>query len=373
MSVFIAEGFGREKTFPALVVDMKKLRRNLETVTRTVKDAGCSVMIVTKCFCASGGITGMLLESSAVDYLADSRIQNIKTYSGKGKETVLLRLPQRCEIEAVIRYADISFNSEVSTLEWLNAEAERQGRTHKVVLMIDLGDLREGLYYTEDKKILSAVETILNLKNLQFCGISTNLTCYGAIIPSKDNLSILSGWAERIKEKFDTGPLMVSGGNSSSYYLAEKGELPDGINNLRLGEAFILGNETAYGKRIKNTSSDAVTLEAQIIEVQTKASVPEGESGVDAFGEKPVFQDRGLIRRALLAIGRQDTDPAGLFHRDAGISVLGASSDHLILDISGAERRYRVGETVSFTLSYGAALRAFTGVAAGFLHTETVE
>ena len=369
----MTNGLERGKAFPALVIDMKKLRRNLETVTHAVKNAGCSVMIVTKCFCASASITRMLLESPEVDYLADSRIQNIKTYSGKGKETVLLRLPQRREIEDVIRYAGISFNSEACTVEWLNAEAERQGRTHKIVLMIDLGDLREGLYYTEDKKILSTVETILNLKNLQFHGIAANLTCYGAVIPKKDNLSILSGWAERIKEKFDTGPLMVSGGNSSSYYLAEKGGLPDGINNLRLGEAFILGNETAYGARIKNTYSDAITLEAEIIEVQTKPSVPEGESGVDAFGERPVFRDSGMIRRALLALGRQDTDPSGLSPLDMGISVLGASSDHLILDISGAKRRRRVGETVSFTLSYGAALRAFMGAAAGFLRTETLE
>ncbi|MDR2343254.1 MAG: alanine/ornithine racemase family PLP-dependent enzyme [Spirochaetaceae bacterium] len=347
--------------FPALMVDMEKLRRNLETVTRTVRDAGCSVMIVTKSFCADSRITRMLLSDPMVDYLADSRIQNIKTYSGMGKETVLLRLPQPCEIKDVIRYAGISFNSEAGTVELLNAEASRQKKIHKIVLMIDLGDLREGLYYTEDKKIFSTVETILVLKNLQFYGIACNLTCYGAVIPKRDNLSVLSGWAERIREKFDTGPLLVSGGNSSSYYLAEKNELPAGINNLRLGEAFILGNETAYGSRIKNTFGDAVTLEAQIIEIQTKPSVPEGEIGVDAFGETPVFRDRGSIERALLALGRQDIDPGGLFPCDAGINVLGASSDHLILDISGADRPYRVGDSVRFTLSYGAALRAFTG------------
>ncbi|MDR3356935.1 MAG: alanine/ornithine racemase family PLP-dependent enzyme [Spirochaetaceae bacterium] len=366
----MANSMKNTEVFPALLIDMEKLRQNLETVTRTVKNGGCSVMIVTKSFCADSRITRMLLESPAVDYLADSRIQNIKTYSGKGKETVLLRLPQRCEIEDVIRYAGISFNSEVSTVELLNAEAERQNRIHKIVFMIDLGDLREGLYYTEDKRIFSAVETILGLKNLQFYGIACNLTCYGAVIPKNDNLSILSGWAKRIREKFDTGPFLVSGGNSSSYYLIEKNKLPDGINNLRLGEAFILGNETAYGSRIKNTFGDTFTLEAQIIEIQTKPSVPEGETGVDAFGNAPVFQDMGMVKRALLALGRQDTDPTGLTPCDTGINVLGASSDHLILDISGAEKRYSVGDTVRFTLSYGAALRAFTGAYVRRVFTE---
>jgi predicted amino acid racemase len=345
---------------PALVVDMEKLRRNLDTVTSEVKSAGCSVMIVTKSFCACAEIVEMLLANPAVDYLADSRIQNIKTYSGRGKPSALLRLPQRCEIEDVVRYADISFNSEISVIELLDIEAGRQNKIHKIVLMIDLGDLREGLYYTDDEAIFLAVKAVLNSKNLSFCGIACNLTCYGAVIPKKDNLAILTGWAKRIAEKFHTAPLLVSGGNSSSYYLAEKKELPAGINNLRLGEAFILGNETAYGARIKNTFNDAITFKAEIIEVQTKPSIPLGELGVDAFGGKPVFQDRGRIKRALAAAGRQDIDPNGLSPLDGGIRVLGASSDHLILDLSESKQEYRVGDAVSFTLSYGAALRAFT-------------
>jgi predicted amino acid racemase len=349
-----------EAALPAIVIDTEKLRRNLETVTDAVKRAASSVMIVTKGFCADAEIVKMLLSNAGVDYLADSRIQNIKTYCGRGKPAVLLRLPQRREIEDVVRYADISFNSEASVIKMLNAEAERQNKVHKVVLMIDLGDLREGLYYTEDEAIFSAVRTALDSRNLQFYGIACNLTCYGAVIPKNDNLSVLADWAKRIGEKFNTGPLFVSGGNSSSYYLAEKKELPAGINNLRLGEAFILGRETAYGSRIKNTFNDALTLEAEIIEIQTKASVPEGERGVDAFGERPAFQDRGRIKRALLAVGRQDTDPNGLSPLDGGIRVLGASSDHLILDISESRREYRLGDAVRFTLSYGAALRAFT-------------
>jgi predicted amino acid racemase len=154
---------------------------------------------------------------------------------------------------------------------------------------------------------------------------------------------------------------MVSGGNSSSYYLIDQGGLPEGINNLRLGEAFILGNETAYSQRIPNTYTDAVTLEAQVIEVQTKRSLPFGEQGVDAFGKKQILQDRGMIKRAILAVGRQDVDTENIIPVDPDIAILGSSSDHLMVDISAAAVDYRVGDLIPFTLKYGALLRAFTG------------
>jgi predicted amino acid racemase len=226
--------------------------------------------------------------------------------------------------------------------------------------MIDLGDLREGLYFTEEEKILKTAEALMGMPNLILYGVGVNLTCYGAVIPKKDSLSLLAAWAERIREHCGVELPMVSGGNSSSFYLAEKGELPAGINNLRLGEAFIVGREAAYKTRIKDTFDDAVILEAQIIEVQTKPSLPLGERGIDAFGERPVFRDQGLIRRAICAVGRQDLDLRGIIPLDREVEILGASSDHLILNVDSSERNYRAGDTVSFIPNYIALLRLFT-------------
>ncbi|AEF86084.1 alanine racemase, N- domain protein [Treponema primitia ZAS-2] len=359
-----------QAAYPLLSINIGKLRQNLETLSASVKGSGCSLMIVTKSFCADPEITEMLLSHSAVDYLADSRIKNIKTYAGSGKKTVLLRLPQKCEIPDVIRCTDVSMNSEIETLGLLNDEAARQGKIHQALLMIDLGDLREGLFYKEEEKILRTVDEISRMKHLELLGLGTNLTCYGAIIPKMDNLSILVSWADRIHEHFGIKPAIVSGGNSSSYYLIEKGEIPQGINNLRLGESFVLGTETAYGSRIENTYSDGVKLEAQIIEVQTKPSLPEGESGKDAFGKCPVFKDLGLIKRAILAVGKQDVDTENMFPEDLSIAILGASSDHLILDISASEKHYQVGDVVAFTLKYSALLRAFSS---GYVQRRYIE
>jgi predicted amino acid racemase len=346
--------------FPRINISIEKLRQNLHTVAGAVHGAGCSLMIVTKSSCADSRIVDMLLASPEVDYLADSRMQNIKTYAGRGKPSVLLRLPQSSEIEELIRYADISLNSELGTLQLLNAEAAKQQKTHKVVLMIDLGDLREGIYFTDEEKILGTVDALLKMRNLEFFGVGVNLSCYGAIIPKNDNLSNLVRIAGLIEERCGIKPLMISGGNSSSFYLIERGELPAGINNLRLGEAFILGAEAAYQARIPGAFDDAVTLDAQIIELQKKPSMPVGESGLDAFSERPVFEDRGIIHRAILAIGRQDVDIATLIPDEACIDILGASSDHLIMDISKSERIYKIGDIMHFKLGYAAFLRLFT-------------
>ncbi|MDR2490920.1 MAG: alanine/ornithine racemase family PLP-dependent enzyme [Spirochaetaceae bacterium] len=344
--------------FPRLEIDLQKLSANLAVIGGSTHGAGCSLMVVTKSFCADSRITGLLLESEWVDYIADSRVQNLAHYAGKGKETVLLRLPQMCEIADVVRFADISFNSELETIRLLDAEAAVQNRIHKIILMIDLGDLREGFYYKDERLIFETIEQIQKLRHITLCGIAVNLTCYGGVIPKYENLSRLSSLAGRIEALFHITLPIISGGNSSSYYLIEKGELPSGITNLRLGESFILGNDTAYLSRIEGTYNDAVLFTAQIIELKTKPSMPEGEIGVDAFGNKPEFEDRGPVLRAIAAAGRQDIDPAGLTPTDPKVRILGASSDHLLLEIGGGD--YSVGGAVSFALNYSAFLRAFT-------------
>jgi len=351
--------------YPRLLIDLEKLNQNLETLSLAVHGVGCSLAIVTKVFCADEKIVDLLLKSSAVDFLADSRIDNIKSYAGKGKPTMLLRLPQQSEIAETVRYVDISLNSELQTIQLLDKEAQRQQKSHKVVLMIDVGDLREGIFFKEEKAILDTAGEILKLKNIELYGIGANLSCYGAIIPTKENLSILTAYMQKIEEQFKIKCTIVSGGNTSSFYLIEKGELPKGINNLRLGESFVLGNDTSNSTPIKGTHADAITLEAQIIELQTKPSFPIGEAGVDAFGEKPVFEDRGMMQRAILAIGRQDTDTSNIIPIDPALEIMGSSSDHLIINTTNTQGRYKLGDIVSFRLNYGAVLRSFTSAYVG--------
>lgn len=356
---------GEKSMYPKLVIDLNKLRSNLDAVARITKEQGkCSLMIVTKGLCADKQMVKLVAGHPSVDFVADSRVKNLEQYAnfvrGNDKYTVLLRLPMHSEIQDVVKFADLSFNSELSTINLLNAEAKKQKKVHKILLMIDLGDLREGIFYENENAIFEAVEQILKMSNIELYGVGVNLTCYGAIIPKNDNLSTLVEVARKIENKFNIKLNMISGGNSSSIYLVGKGELPEGINNLRLGESFLLGNDTAYGEKLEGTTSDALTLEAQIIELQEKPSLPIGEVGVDAFGQKPFYEDRGIIKRAIIAIGKQDTDLESMTPIDKNIEILGGSSDHTILDVTNSDREYKVGDIISFELGYGGMLKTAT-------------
>ncbi len=351
--------------YPKIIINLKKLEKNLDAVAKITKDDGnCSLMIVTKGLCADLNMVNMVAKHPKVDYIADSRIANIKSYSNlvrkENKMTALLRIPMHCEIKEVIEHVDLSFNSEISTIRLLNEEAKKANIVHKVLLMIDLGDLREGMFFEDEEYILNSIEEILSMENIELYGLGVNLTCYGAIIPKNNNLSQLVNLAKNVESKFGIKLSMISGGNSSSIYLIPKGELPKGINNLRLGEAFLLGNDTAYETQLPGTTEETLILETQIVELKEKPSLPIGEVGVDAFGQKPYYEDKGIMMRAIVALGKQDTDLDSMTPLDPDIEIMGGSSDHTILDVTNCSKEYNVGDIISFKLGYGGMLKNIT-------------
>ena len=56
----------------------------------------------------------------------------------------MIREPMISEADDVVRYCSLSLNSEWAVLSALNAAALRQQKPHKVLLMAEIGDLREG-------------------------------------------------------------------------------------------------------------------------------------------------------------------------------------------------------------------------------------
>ncbi len=344
-------------SYPKLILKRDIVVQNVKALKKLTSENGVDILYgVTKVFCADPEIAKVYIEGG-VDGLADSRIQNLKKLQEFDIDKILLRLPQHSEVDEVVRYADISLNSELSTLKKLNEAAGKAGCRHRVILMVDLGDLREGFFKEED--FYQAVEEVLKMDNLVLEGIGTNLTCYGAVIPKPHILKRLDDYKKGVKERFDYDLKVVSGGNSSSVYLLGKEKLPS-INNLRLGETLIRGTESSYGKQLPGTNSKGWVLQAQIIEIKDKPSVPVEETGLDAFGHKPVFVDRGVRTRALIAIGKQDIINESLFPVDEEMIVLGGSSDHTILDISDCKKDYKVGDIVEFNLDYVGVLMLCT-------------
>lgn len=344
-------------TYPKLVIDSKIIAQNVDALGALLKKRHVNLFCgVTKVFCGDPRVAQIYVDHG-VNVLADSRVQNLKRLKDLPVPKLLLRLPQLSEIEDVVRYADMSLNSELLTVKALDDAAKSLGITHKVILMIDLGDLREGLFLGEGFDQM--VDEIMELESIELVGVGVNLTCYGAIIPKRETLAQLLEFKKRVKERHGLDLPIVSGGNSSSVYLLEEGELP-GITNLRLGECLVLGTESAYGKQMPGTSNEGWILEAQVIEVKQKPSVPIGEVGKDAFGNVPTFEDRGVRRRAIVAVGKQDVHPDSLVPLDDGILILGASSDHMILDVTDARGEVNVGDILRFTMDYAGILNLTT-------------
>ncbi|WFA09644.1 ornithine racemase Orr [Tissierella sp. Yu-01] len=342
--------------FPRLLINTKKIKQNTETLVKLTKDHGIEVAGVTKAFCANNDVVQAMVDGG-IKFLADSRIENIKKMQNFHLKKILLRSPMLSEIEEVVKYADISLNSEVTVMKALSTEATKINKVHGIILMIDLGDLREGIYYSDE--VISAIEKIKDLKGIEILGLGTNLTCFGGVIPDKNNIGKLVNISDFIEGRFNLNLQIISGGNSSSIYLLGD-DMLNKTNNLRLGESIICGRETAYGNRIEETYDDAFILEAEIIENREKPSVPTGTIGMDAFGNIPNFEDKGIRKRAILAVGKQDIDDSGIIPLDEKVIILGASSDHLIIDITDCDTEYEIGDIIKFKLTYGSILKAMT-------------
>jgi predicted amino acid racemase len=339
--------------YPKITINLSYYKDNLRYLNNLLKRQGIKLVPVTKVFCGDQHLTD-LINQFDIDMIADSRISNLKKMK-TNKKKMLLRIPMISEVEDVISYSDVSLNSELDVMIALNQEAKKQKKVHDIIVMYDIGDLREGVYYQHDDK--SWIETIKSLKHLRLIGIGTNLTCYGGVIPTQKTYARLKEIKERVEALVGYKMMIVSGGNSSSIPLVMEEKLPTYINHLRVGEALVLGRETAYGQDIIGMHQDVFTLDAEIIELKMKPSKPEGKLGVDAFGHRVRFADRGMIKRAILAIGKQDIALDQL-KPPTGVIVLGSSSDHLIVELQ--DDHYRVGDTIHFGLSYGGILSLMT-------------
>lgn len=340
---------------PRIEIDLEKIAHNAKALIDLYGSRGVGVMGVTKAVRGNPRIARTLV-NCGIDVLADSRIENIKRMRGAGIQAqfLLTRTPALSQAEAVVKYADISLNTELSVIEKLAAYAIEYDKPHKIILMLELGDLREGLMPSD---LDDMVQRVSKMEGINLAGIGANLACFGGVIPDEQNMEKLSSIANDIENKYDLKLEYVSGGNSANYNWFMSTQDVGRINNLRLGESIYLGCETVSRKPIPGLYTDAMTLVSEVVESKIKPSLPYGTIAQDAFGNVPEFADQGQIRRAILGIGLQDVSVSGLTPR-ADIEIIGASSDHLIVNAKDLE--LSVGDELEFDLNYAALLSAMS-------------
>lgn len=341
--------------FPLVEINLGAIQDNAKRVVDFCNSHGIEIAGVTKGVCGDPKIAKSMIKGG-VRILADSRIRNIKKMqeAGINAEFMLIRGPMLSEVREVVEFTDYSLNTELETLKRLSRIAEEIGKIHKVIIMVDVGDRREGVM---PQKLVPFLEKAKELKGIKIVGIGTNVGCFGGVRPTIENQSLLVKLAEKAKEIIGDEFRIVSSGGTIVLEFLEDGKLPKGINQLRIGTAILLGtNDKGPFHWLRQ---DTFTIKAEVIEVKRKPSLPEGPIGRDAFGHTPTFEDKGIRRRAILAIGKQDTEVEELTPLEKGIDILGASSDHLIVDVEEASS-IKPGDVLSFRPYYVAMLRVMT-------------
>lgn len=345
-----------DRKFPRLTVSLSKLRGNASEIVTRCAAKGIDVCGVIK------GCTGIpqvaqAMVDAGVKQLGSSRLEQIVRCrrAGVPGPYALIRIPGLSEVPDVVRWCDMSLHSERAVLDALEAECARQDKSHRVIVMVDLGDIREG-FWDQDEMVEVCVHVERDLPHLDLAGIGVNLGCVGSVQPTPEKMNDLLALRDRVEAAIGRKLDIVSGGATSSFTLVHWDTMPQGINHLRIGENILLGKDLQLEWGIEDMNylaMDTFTLTAEVVEVKTKPSYPQGKLCMDAFGHKPVYTDYGIQRRAILALGKADVgDEKALLPREAGITVWGASSDHCILDVTHCGREIKVGDTVDFSLAY---------------------
>lgn len=340
---------------PRLEIDLEKIEDNTRTLIKRLAPQGISVTAIMKATLGSPEIANAFLRAG-VKTLGDARIENIikMRHGGISAPIALIRSPMCSQVARVVKHADLSFNTELEVIRMLSVAAQKAKRVHGIVLMVELGDLREGIL---PRNMIHTVRAILRLPNIIIKGIGTNLACRSGVVPDARNMAELSILANSIETTFGFPLEIVSGGNSANLDWALNGTDTGRINNLRLGESILLGCDPLHRQPINGLHTDAVTLIAEVIESKVKPSQPWGTLAQNAFGIPAPAKTTGPIHQSILAIGRQDVDPSGLVPPH-DIEILEASSDHLV--VKSNQLNHPVGTEIPFQPNYSALLRTMT-------------
>ncbi len=326
-----------------ITINLDKLKYNICHTLDLCKAKSINLAPVTKSICADQSIIDCF-NASDVSIIADSRLDNFANMKTT-KEKFLIRPAATCEADDVVKYSDTSLQCDLKTIMALDKAAKSNGLTHNIILLVDLGDLRDGIPYSDQDTILSCVAFIHTSENLNLTGIATNYNCFLGYLPNDDNMQELVNLHKLIMPFYDTDNPVVSGGNSSSVsiLLSDKKGFPKEFNQLRMGEAIMLGRDPSDNSFIPGYETDVFTLHVPLIEVYEKKA-PSGD----------------IMRRGILAIGKQDLQLDHIIPRDNRIKVLGGCSDECVVDLTDATE-YNSGDELIFDLEYGALMSAFAG------------
>jgi predicted amino acid racemase len=338
---------------PRIEVDLAKIRRNTQTLVSRLGPRGISVTGVTKAVCGHPAIAMAMLEGGAVG-LADARITNVQRLRAAGltDPITLIRTPMLSQADHIVQSCETSYNTEMLVITALAATAIRKGAVHGIVLMVEMGDQRDGIL---PENLADIAQQVMQMSGVALKGIAVNFACLSGLAPTMLQMATFCDLANEIEGACGPFLKIVSGGNSANLPWALGEHATGRVNDLRLGEAILLGVEPVSGDQIGGMHTDAFTLVAEVIETNAKPP-PSPVALIDPTpGRLRIVTPSGASARMILAMGHQDTDIPGL-SMPVGSTLLGATSDHLVI---GTPRTLpKVGSEVRFQMNYNALMHA---------------
>ncbi|MFP4619671.1 MAG: alanine racemase [Bacteroidales bacterium] len=350
-----------------LVVKTENIIKNIQKLDAYLKNRNIQWSLVSKVLSGDIKFLEKILTPDVVDRLhsiGDSRLSSLKNIKKVNSDikTIYIKPPATQLAREIASYADISVNTNANTIKVLNKEAKKQKKNHKVIIFIELGELREGVLR---ENIINFYEEVFNLSNIEIIGIGSNLGCMYGIEPTYDKLVQLSLFKQLLEETFNKNIDLISGGSSITLPLIKKQLVPDSINHFRIGEAAFFGTSPLDDKRFNALSTDTFSFNANIIEMEEKRNIPDGIIGEGNIGHvvQPENEvDSGKHYRAILDFGLLDVDVNDLKAKDQNINFLGTTSDMTVYDLgknlnSKLKQKYQVGNKIFFKPNYMAVAR----------------
>lgn len=340
-----------------LTLNLEKFRTNFEVLSQLFRKRNVHWGVVSKLLCGNKPFLQELINLGITE-VHDSRISNLAMVKRLNREiqTVYIKPVSKKNVWQMVEFADVSLNSELVTIRMISEEAVQQAKNHKIIIMVETGDLREGVM---GDRLIDFYEEVFQLPNIEVVGLGTNLNCLNGVMPSSDKLIQLSLYKQIIELKFGRKIPWLSAGTSVTIPLMLSHQLPQGINHFRVGETLYFGVDLVKEELIEGMHGDVLELHAEIIELQEKPLLPTGVLGSNPRGEIAEIDESLYGKtsfRAILDVGLLDVDPKYLSPKDPEIEILGASSDMLIVNVGSNKKSLKVGESLSFNLKYMGAL-----------------
>ncbi len=345
-----------------LIIQTEKIKSNIKFLSDYFNKHNIHWSLITKVFSGDKEFLKHVLTDDVIekiDSVGDSRLTSLKNLKAvnPNMRTIYIKPPAKVYADEVIKYADVSLNSSFTTIQSLNEAAKRANKIHEIIIMVELGELREGVNRAD---IMTFYEKVFNLSNIEVIGLGSNLGCMYGVTPSYDKLLQLSLYKELISARFNKQLKFISGGTSITLPLIEMGSVPKDINHFRIGEAAFFGLSPLDKKPFKTLFTDTFEFRANIIELEEKHIVPEGIISDANIGHTAAYdnQDRNETTvKAILDFGMLDVDKEDIETDDKSLSFVGITSDMLVVDLGenktkDGKQKYKIGDTISFKPSY---------------------